>query len=340
MDRAAFPAVAGGDQVFAQVSFKAVATGSATIGFTGSSVVTSGEDDSNILTARNGVTYNVAAPSSGGGGSSSSGGSSQPTSSSTSSGGSSSSSTSGGSKPSASSSSSASSGGNSSTSNSTGGAAGSAQPSDGSDSSVTPTTEGSQTTNNVKIAVVDGDKPVSGAKVALGGQTANTDKSGFAYFNNVPVGRQAVKITYKGKQISKQLVINDAAAGSPQLVKVAINNEGPKLALLLIPVAVLLAVGAFLFRPWERWQAAEFAPAVDEATIVSSDHPASSVSPYKKLETPGATYAPGSAPGSGQQPANPPATTQTATQQPNHGLTPGSTISPETSDQNKDDQSN
>lgn len=62
MDRGAFPMVSGGDNLFASVTFKSIASGSAPIGFASNSVVTSGEDDSNILAGRNGVTYNIAAP--------------------------------------------------------------------------------------------------------------------------------------------------------------------------------------------------------------------------------------------------------------------------------------
>lgn len=62
MDRAALPEISGGDKLFAQITFKAIANGSAALSFTSDSRVHSGEDDSNILAARNGVTYNISTP--------------------------------------------------------------------------------------------------------------------------------------------------------------------------------------------------------------------------------------------------------------------------------------
>ncbi len=63
MDRAAIPAISGGDKLFAKVTFKALATGSAAISFTSNSFVTSGEDDSDLSLQKSGVVYKVTAPS-------------------------------------------------------------------------------------------------------------------------------------------------------------------------------------------------------------------------------------------------------------------------------------
>ena len=54
--------VSAGDKLYAQISFKAVAAGSATINFNGSSVVRSNSDITPMTLSRNGVTYNIEAP--------------------------------------------------------------------------------------------------------------------------------------------------------------------------------------------------------------------------------------------------------------------------------------
>lgn len=61
MDRAAFSAVPAGDQLFATVTLKAIAAGSANINFTDASVVRDYSDGSAMALSKNGVAYNVAA---------------------------------------------------------------------------------------------------------------------------------------------------------------------------------------------------------------------------------------------------------------------------------------
>lgn len=296
MDRAAFPMISGGDQLFAQVTFKAIATGSAPITFTSSSVVTSGEDDSNILTQRNGVTYNISAPpSTGGGGSStppasgggqttggSSGGSrpSTPTPSGKPGSGGTGNNSSGG-TASGSSTSSTTSGSDASTGGSTG----------SSDSSATGT---ASAVSGLEIAVVDANKrPVKGATVTVNGQTARTDSKGIARFENVTAGKQKVTVQYNGKKVSQTVRVKNDGSKAPQLVKVSMVQDKLNPGLLLAPVVIVALAAVFFLRPWDR----KFAPVMakeDLPQVVSSGQPhdTPTAPAGRKLETPGTVYSP------------------------------------------------
>lgn len=308
MDRAAFPLVSGGDQLFAQVTFKAIASGSAPLSFTGSSIVTSGEDDSNILGQKNGVTYNVVTPetppppSSGGG-------------------------SSGGGTSSGSSGSSSGSGSSSSRPTTTSGSSSKAQPSSSQPSAGTPGTSSQTTTgtsakpnppqangqlpasssylSTLQITIVDShNKPVEGAEVTIDGQTVKTDKNGVAHFDSIPSGDQVVAVKYNGKKTSKVLQVKGAATQiTPELFKVSIIRNKFNPAVLLVPVAVLLVAGGLILRPWDARFAARFAKAptgqtdIDQIVTSSQPHetPQTLTSPTPhKLETPGTVYTPSS----------------------------------------------
>lgn len=62
IERTAAPAVPGGDELFARVSFKAVSPGAAPIRFSTNSYVTSDDDGSNLPLQTNGVAYSISAP--------------------------------------------------------------------------------------------------------------------------------------------------------------------------------------------------------------------------------------------------------------------------------------
>lgn len=302
MDRAAFPMISGGDQLFAQVTFKAISAGSAAIGFTGSSVVTSGDNDSNLTGARNGVTYNISAPatpppSSGGGSSSGGSGSSSGSSGS----GSGSSSSSGGSSGS---SGSGSTGGSNTGSGSSGGSSGggssSSSGSGSSQSGGNSTSSGTIITSSVKITVVDSKgKPVEGAEVIIDDQTVKTDKTGTAYFNGVVTGKLKIAVKYNGKKTSKTLQVKGASTQSPELFKVSITRNKFNPTLLLLPVVILVAAAAFIFRPWSgklTLHHADTPGMSDTPVVVSSSQPPTvdqtPITPGRKIETPGTTITP------------------------------------------------
>lgn len=300
MDRCGLPVISGGDQLYAQVSFKAIATGSAALGFTGSSTVLSGEGSSNanLLGQTNGVTYNIAAPatpppSSGGGSSGSSGGSgstSGSSGSSSSSSGSHSGSSSGGSGSTGSSGGSSSGGGSDSGSSGSSGNPGSGSTGDNGGS-------GGVTTTTIAITVLDShNKPVAGAEVVINGQTVKTGKNGVAYFSGVPSGNQAITIKYNGKKTSRTLQIRNAASvQSPQSFKVSITRNKFDPVLLLIPFIILAGAGIFFVRPWDKRLAQAFGQEETLPVVSSSDNPAT-VQPTtpvgRKLEQPGTVYAP------------------------------------------------
>lgn len=298
MDRAAFPMVSGGDQLFAQVTFKAIATGSAPISFTGSSVVTSGEDDSNILTQRNGVTYNVSAPSTPASGGSSS---PAPASGGQSTGGSSS----GSSRPSASGSAPgkpSSSTGNSSSSTSNGSTNADGSTGTSSDGSSTPvsgadSSDGSSNTapvSGLAITVLDANKrPIKGAAVTVGSQTVQTDNNGVARFSKVASGQQKITVKYNGKKTSQTVRVKDNISQSPQFVKVSLSQDKFNPGWLLAPIMIVVVVALFFLRPWDK----KFSPSVATETapqIISSSQSHDTTEPPtgRKLETPGTVYSP------------------------------------------------
>lgn len=293
MDRAAFPMISGGDQLFAQVTFKAIATGSAPISFTGSSVVASGEDDSNIVGQKNGVTYNVTAPPS-----------TQPSSSSGSSGSSSSgagssgrgSSVSGGSASSGRGSSSGQSSGSSTTTS--GGSAGGSSADSGSSQSGTGQAafgDGDIVTSDVQITVVDSQgKPVKDAEVTIGNQTVKTDKNGVAHFNDIAAGKLEVAVNYNGKKTAKTVNVKGASTQSPEMFKVSIVRDKFNPVLLFVPVIFLLAAGALVMRPWEKFVGTTTAKEGEGNEAVTSNRPPelSQTVASSKKEKPGTVYSP------------------------------------------------
>jgi hypothetical protein len=299
MDRAAFPAISGGDQLFAQVTFKALTTGSANISFTNSSIVTSGEDDSNILTTKNGVTYNISAPAtpppSGGGGSNP--GSSSPSGGNNGSthNGSAGSTAPAGDDGDDSSVPGSSSGGGASGSTSSGG---SAFPQAGTGNNGGGTTVASSNTSSLLITVVDTkNKPVVGAEVAVVGQTVKTDKNGVARFSGVPVGNQAITVKYNGKKTSKTLNVQGVSMKSPEPFKIAIARDKFNPTILMIPIIVLFVAGAYIRLPWRRLAFAGNSADSSESAfvVVSSDSTVAtppSNPPNRPLEAPGTIISP------------------------------------------------
>jgi hypothetical protein len=293
MDRAAFPAVSGGDQLFAQITFKALTTGSATISFTNSSIVTSGEDDSNILTAKNGATYNISAPAklptSGGGG----GSSGSTSSAGGSSGGSAPKSGSGSTAPSSGGSNSPASGSSGSTS-----PGGSASQQAESDNNSSGASAASSATSSLLITIFDTqNKPIAGAEVAIVGQTVKTDKNGVARFSDVPVGDQAITVKYNGKKTSKTLNVKNVSMQSPEPYKIAIARDKFNPIVLIIPILILLTVGLNIRRPWQRLAFAGNNADNPEtaAVVVSSNHADAMPTPQplnRHLEAPGTVVSP------------------------------------------------
>lgn len=272
------PPLPTGDQIFAQISFKALATGSAPITFTDSSAVLSGIDDHNFLTQKTGVTYNINAPATPP--------PSTPTTPTTPSGGSSgSSSGSSSTKPSSGSTSSGStkspSGSTTGSSTANGGSGGGTATTPGATTSDDPDQTSGEVTGDskssaVQITILDSDnKPVAGAKVTVDGQTATTDKNGIARFDGVSAGKQTLAVNYNGKKTTKAVDVKGAStSASPELFKVSIKSNKLNPAVLIVPVLILLVAGVFFLRPsLMRFAKAPVGPAVDPDLVVTSNHP-------------------------------------------------------------------
>lgn len=294
MDRAAFPAISGGDQLFAQVTFKTIAAGSAPISFGSNSIVTSGEDDSNILTQKTGVTYNIAAPST----SAPTPPSSNPSTPVTSSGGSSGSPSSSGSS-SQSTTTQPKTGSNSTADNGAAASGGSSGTPAASNPDTATTTGSSETPDDsgastVQVTILDSqNKPVQGAEVTVDGQKAKTDKNGVARFTSVNAGKQTLAVTYNGKKTAKIVQVKNASSqSSPQLFNVSITKDKFNPTLLVIPVIVLFGAGVFFLRPPGMKFAK--APAAPSPGIVSSGRPpeATPKPGYRSLDAPGTVYEP------------------------------------------------
>lgn len=293
MDRAAFPMIGGGDQVFAQVTFKALATGSAPISFTGSSLVTSGEDDSNILAGQHGVTYEITASAAASGGTSSSGSGTRASGGSTAGG-------SGGA---------ASTGGNAASSG--GAAAASSGSGGGSANAAAGAGETGDTTSSaqsaVAITIVDPDnKPVKDAVVTINGQTAKTDAKGIARFAGLPAGDLKVAVSYNGNKTSKIIQVKGAATTeAPEIFKVSIKKQKFNPWLLSVPIIFLVAAMVYILRPGRlRFAGAPSQPVADK--IVTSGQPDTPPSPLGTVanperDTPGTVFNPGQS----QQPLTP-----------------------------------
>lgn len=241
MDRAALPAISGGDKLFAKVTFKAKSTGSATIGFTSSSYVTSGEDDSDLSLQRNGTVYNISASTSGGRSSSDSG-----------SGSSSSSDDSGTTSTSQSTDTSGSS--STSTSSESGEKSNkvSKNTAKGIDKSST-----SADTSPLEVIVIDQEKqPVEGAEVTINGQTVKTNKEGIAVFDVVSVGEHDLVVDYNGnKTFSTVHVKGDSTTMGSDSIVVMIKRGGfnPLIWVAIPLVGLLLLAGVFYFKK-DRWR--------------------------------------------------------------------------------------
>ena len=241
MDRAAFPMVSGGDQLFAQVTFKAISTGSAQLGFTSSSIVTSGVDDSNILTNKSGTTYNISAPSTP---STTPGPGGAPTTTPTNA------------VPKGSSS-------NPSTSTKNQipkGASTSAKNSPSQNSTISPgAAEDSQdigqqsttTTSLIQISVLDpNNKPVAGADVTIGSQTAKSNKYGIVRFSNISAGKKDLVVKYNGKKTTKSIEIVGVASTSPEYFKVSVKNDKYNAIALSVPIIILVFASVYFIHPW------------------------------------------------------------------------------------------
>jgi Na+-translocating ferredoxin:NAD+ oxidoreductase RnfG subunit len=243
MERAALPAITGGDKLFATVTFKAIATGSAAIGFTSSSYVTSGDSGgsvSDLPLQTSGVVYNITSSST------------KPTSSSTGS-----SSSPHVTKP---------------TSSSTGSSSETSTPADSSTNNEevvsTPKTKknkkavSSQAEENtltdnkgtLEVLVVDQkQQPVEGAKVTTHGKTSTTGKNGTATFNDLPTGKNDLVVDYKGnKTFGSAEVKSTSTVLNPDSVTIKIkrNNLNPLYWLFIPALIILIGTGAVYRNIW------------------------------------------------------------------------------------------
>lgn len=240
MVRAAFPAISGGDKLFAQVTFKAIASGTAEINFSANSKVTSGEDDSNILATRNGVSYTITSQSHPPSGASpptapAPSNSSQPSNSAPSS--------------------------QKSTAPSTSGSTEATQP--GSSNSTQGTSplqvnEAASTGGEIPQAFYPVDvlvvnqhkKPVEGAGVSLNQQTSVTKENGIAQFTSIPVGSHKLKVAYKNKTSEKDIVITPSTdTAKPQFFTSEINTSAFNMVYLLLPLPLILIGALYFLRP-------------------------------------------------------------------------------------------
>jgi hypothetical protein len=141
-------------------------------------------------------------------------------------------------------------------------------------------------------------RPVSGATVTIGGQTARTDRHGVATFTGVPVGKQRVAIQADRKTVTKSVRVTTPRSSSrhgngTQRVTLSLANTNLSLALLLIPVAALAVGGLAIFRPWNSRLSRAAGGAKLEESVVSSNHPyTDTTKPGRKLENPGTVYRP------------------------------------------------
>jgi hypothetical protein len=92
-------------------------------------------------------------------------------------------------------------------------------------------------------------KPVSGAKVTLGKQSALTDKKGVAQVKDLPIGRINGFIEHKGKQtpVSAEVKPIDPS-GTPQPVTFKIEAAEINPLLLIVPLLAVLAGIVYLIR--------------------------------------------------------------------------------------------
>lgn len=299
MDRGAFP-VATGDKLFAAVTFKAIKSGSAGIGFSGSSVVTSGEDDTNILAGRNGVTYNISAPAAPAPGTPAQ--PSAPGSSPSVSASNQARSSSGGGSNAA--------GSRSSNGSSSGAPASSSAPQTGQADPSAPVDasnpaamaqqpEISGETHDIQIIVLDKQKkPVKGAEVTYMDQTVVTDENGIARFSKVPVGVAKVSVNYKGNKIDKQVAVKGASTSAAPLsynLEIERNKFNP-VVVLVPPIAGILVVAGVIFgRPW-LMRRIKGTPYTGNSAAVVSDAPAFPHL-YAEAPKPGSSFAPQQQPG-------------------------------------------
>jgi fibronectin type 3 domain-containing protein len=135
-------------------------------------------------------------------------------------------------------------------------------------------------------------RPIWGATVTLNGHTVRTDSSGNARFNfdSLTPGKYTLAANYNGKHVSQPVEVLGASQSS-QAFQVDLNKNKFNTALLLIPLAVLIAAGVYFARPWQRLDRATVAEAPNR--VVTSDHPhAQSVAPHTHDQAPRSVYEP------------------------------------------------
>lgn len=303
LDRAALPMISGGDKLFAKVTFKATGDGQANIGFTDSSYVISGDNDSNLPLQKNGVTYNISAPST-----NSSPGTSRGAS--------------GNNKPATSEQSRGNSTANGGTNNTSSSSLDQDQTGDRTkeESLRVPTNSSDSSTKtndpgfNVQILVFDRDKnPINNAEVIIGGKNAKTDENGFARFKQITAGDHEIVVNYKGKKTLSKAQVKGSVTTKPEsfTVEIESNKMSPLVWILPPLIGILLAVGVLFGRPWAKEHISFF----NNQGIVLPKKPADEIqlpiSPNAPL--PGSTYSPDSQ-NSAQTPKTTPEQTPTSTQ--------------------------
>jgi hypothetical protein len=238
IERAALPVIAGGDKLFAKVTFKALADGAAAINFTGSSFVLSGDNDSNLPLNRSGATYNISTPSKAGSPARPPGnGNTNPGSGSAGSGRQSSSTSEQGGID----------GGTPEATPSNNSGSGADVGSDKTQAGVENTTD-NESLSSLQVRVVDkNNKPVKGAKVTVAGQTFTTDKNGVAGFERVPLGQQKIVIDYSGKKTSYPAEVKGMSELSdPEIFTVTVEKRATNPLVWIITPLLGLMIGAGL----------------------------------------------------------------------------------------------
>ncbi len=254
MDRAAFSAIPAGDQLFATVNFKAIASGSAPISFTNSSVVRAFSDSSAMALTKNGVTYNITtptppppppvtpptptptptpspAPSPNPTPSPTSHPSTTPPSSTT--------------KTTTKS--------PSPTPTPSPSPSGTPSPAPATDTTSGSNDQASSGGQTLDVHIIDKtNKPVQGAKVTIDGTNISTGSDGVAHFNSVTPGDKQVAVDYKGKKSTQNTqVLGASTADTPEAVTLQIDSSKSNPLIFILPVTLIaILVGLFvLARP-------------------------------------------------------------------------------------------
>lgn len=303
IDRAALPLVQGGNQVFAKVTFKATANGSANISFANSTYVVSGENDSNLPINKSGVTYNISTPSAPTSSSGSSSGTPSPGSDSSNSN-----------RQSQTSSSSSQTSDNTQTQTSSGGSTGSTtnQP------SLNNSLQEESAATKVQILVVDGNQnPVKDAEVIINGQTARTNESGIVEFSGIAIGEHEVVVDNNGKKTFSSIQVKGASFDSAEsfTVEAETSNLNPLVWVVPPVIGMMIAALFFFLKPWLAQRAAiarmRKRQSVQQTPVEEIKLPSNPNAP-----TPGSTYTPDGVI------APPPSNTANATAQPSTNQDP------------------